>query len=204
MLEEGSYEQFLDELDTFEDWMDSLQLKNTDIEGEIISVKPALVKTIENNNSRLNLNGYFLHFNDAFIETTHWEDHCYAFIFPDMQKRFEFAAGDRIEFRARVGLDWGRLVFNKINSVQMLNRSGNQSWSNSEALVARHTIVTHHKQRTKCLHCQFGILVDVVDKSLPRWKRSRELMCLKSVNDPEVCVYHVFENLIEQQEWCGE
>lgn len=167
-----------------------------------MSVKPALVKTIQNNSSHLNLKGYFLHFSEAFIDIEHLEDHCYAYIFPDHQQRYSFAPGDRIEFRAHVELDYGRIIFRKLNSIQFIKKSDKPAWTNSDALVAKHTIVSLNKQRSKCLHCKHGILVDVIDKSKPSWTRSRQLMCLKSVAEPNDCLFHIEEKLQELQDKC--
>ena len=203
-ISEAEYNEFLDGMDEFKDWLDSINQKYIDNEGKILSVKPALIKTIQNNSSRLNLNGYFIHFNEAFIDRVHWEDHCYAFIFPDFQKRYQFAPGDRIDFRAKIELDQGRLVFKKMNSVNFLQRSGKHSWENSEALVAKYTTLAFNNQPTKCLQCRHGMLIDVIDKSLPQWERSRELICLKSVTNPKDCIYHIEEKLVDMIDSCPD
>jgi len=198
----AEYNKFLEKLDEFEDWLDTINQKNIDIEGTILTVKPALIKTIEPNSSRLRLSGYFIHFEEAFIDRVHWEDHCYAMVFPDCHRRFLFASGDRIEFRAKIELDHGRLVFKKMNSVNFLDRSGKQSWKNSDSLIAKYTTFSFADQPEKCLHCQYGMLIDVVDKSQPEWHRGRELVCLRSVTHPEDCLFHIEEKLIERLEMC--
>lgn len=201
-IAENEYRELLENIDDFEDWCQSVQYKNNDIEGKIISIKPALSKTVENKNSYLKLYGYFIHFNEAFINATHWEDHCYLFLRPELQEKYHFSNKDRIEFRARVELDNGRLVFNKINSINILEKSGNAAWSSSDARVAKHTIITMKSQHSKCLQCRHGVLVDVTDKSKHDWVRRRDLMCLKSVNDPKSCIYHIEDKLNEELEGC--
>ena len=128
--------------------------------------------------------------------------HCYAFVYPDMQERFQFAPGDTIEFRSKVELDEGRLVFNKLNSIEFIYRSKNPTWSNSKALVVKHTIIPFDRQPKKCQNCDQGVLVDVIDKSRPQWERSRELFCLKSFPDPEVCYHEVEKKLFQEIDYC--
>lgn len=202
LISGDDYHQFLADLDEFEDWIDSLVDKQVDIQGTINTVKPALTKIIHHQGSHLNLNGYFLQFDEAFISTTHWEDHCYGLVYPDQHERFQFAPGDIIEFRARVELNQGRLVCKKINTIDFVHRSQTPTWTKSQALVVKYTIISYDHQSTKCFHCDQGVLVDVIDKSRPHQERSRELFCLKSFPDPAVCYYSLEKKLIEEIDQC--
>lgn len=202
LLPPDQYSQFLNELEEFEDWLESIQDRQMEIQGTVVSVKPGLTKIIHQHGSHLELNGYFAHFNDAYIDTAHWEDHCYAILFPDQQERYQFAAGDKLEFRATVALNQGRLVFKKINRVDFLHRSQKPTWTNSQALVAKRTTLAFDHQPAKCLHCDQGMLVDVIDKSRPQWERSRELFCLKAFPRPDVCYYQVEQKLVESIDEC--
>ncbi len=203
-VSESDYENFLAELDNFEDWIREIEYRTIDIEGKIVSVKPALNKTIQPKNVRLSLSGYFLHFQEAFVDRTHWEDHCYAFIYPDQQKRYQFAPGDHFDFRATVKFDRGRLVFKKLHAIDFLSRSGKSTWTNSEALVTKFSVVSLSRQRNKCLRCHFGVLVDVTDFTRNTRQKRRELMCLKSVQNPADCIFHLEDQLIELVEQCGQ
>ena len=202
-ISQREYEDFLAELDDFEDWVREIDHHVADIEAEIVSIKPALTKTIESKRSWLSLSGYFLHFKQAFVDQTHWEDHCYAFIYPDQQKRFAFAPGDKLDFRATVRFDKGRLIFKKLHRIEFIHRSGKATWTNSDALVTKFTVVSLKKQTQKCLHCKYGILVDVVDLTRQHRQKRRELMCLKSVENFQDCIYHLEDQLIELVEQCG-
>ena len=204
LLSENDYLAFLDELEEFEDWLDSIHDRQIEMQGTIRTVKPALVKIIHHQSSHLKLNGYFLHFDEAFIDTVHWEDHCYALIYPEQQERFHFASGDKIEFRAKIELNEGRLLFKKLNNVEFLDRSQKPTWSKSQALVVKHTTISFDPQPTTCLHCDQGVLVDVVDQSRPQWERSRELFCLKSFPSPDVCYYSIEKKLIEEIDHCPD
>ncbi len=204
LLSEDEYHHVLNELEDFEDWLESIKDRHLDIQATIATVKPGLTRIIHHQGSHLKLNGYFIHFNEAFIDTVSWEDHCYALIFPDHQERFKFAPGDKIEFRAKIELDEGRLVLKKMNNVEFLQRSGKQTWSNSQALVVKQGTISFNKQSIQCLHCDQGMLIDVIDQSRPQWERSRELCCLKLFPSPEVCYYAVEKKLTEEIDQCPE
>ncbi|NOZ62578.1 MAG: hypothetical protein GXO74_12985 [Calditrichaeota bacterium] len=203
-LTDEEYSSFLAELDNFEDWVRETDHHKLDIEGEIVSVKPALMKTIQHKSSRLTLSGYFIHFSETFVGRTHWEDHCYAFVYPDQQKRFQFAPGDRFEYRATVQFERGRLVFKKLHRIEFVERSGRPTWTSSQALVTKFTVVSLNKQQNKCLHCRYGVLVDVLDYTRSTRQKRRDLMCLKSVQNPEDCIFHLEDQLIELAEQCGQ
>jgi hypothetical protein len=202
LLSEDEYDHFLNELEDFEDWLESISNRHLDIQGTIQTVKPALTKIIHHQSCNLKLNGYFIHFDEAFIDTAHWDDHCFVLSYPDQQERFQFASGDTTEFRARVELNEGRLVFKKLNAIEFLNRSQKPTWTKSQALVVKHTTISFKQQLLKCLHCDQGMLVDVIDKSRPQWERSRELFCLKSFPSPDVCYYPVEKKLVEEIDQC--
>lgn len=204
LISAAEYQDFLDELDDFEDWLESVKDRAIDIQGTIRSVKPALTKIISHQKVHLSLNGYFLHFDQAYIDRNDWEDHCYAIVYPDQQARYQFAAGDELEFRGRVALNRGRLIFQRLHQIEFHQRSSAHTWSNSQALVAQHSIISFAEQPSKCLHCDQGMLVDVIDKLRPEWKRYRELFCLKSFPDPSVCYYAVEKRFLEEIDSCGE
>ncbi|MFZ5515804.1 MAG: hypothetical protein ACOY90_04165 [Candidatus Zhuqueibacterota bacterium] len=204
LITEAEYEKFLEQLGEFEDWLEQLHDRNIDIQGRIASVKPALTKIITHRSERLELKGYLLHFNESFIDRSHWEDHCYAVIYPDQQQRFNFAAGDELDFRARVTLDQGRLVFKKLNSIDFSFRSNRPAWSNSEALVIQHTLIPFDRQPQKCYHCDQGMLVDVIDRTKPQLERRRQLFCLKNYADPNDCIYSTETTQIEETQFCPQ
>jgi hypothetical protein len=189
LLDEIAYHAFLEELDEFEEWLESVKDHPVDFWGVIKSVKPRLTKVIASDKSHLNLDGYLLHFHDVYLNELHWEDHCWAILYADQQQRFRFAPDDDVEFRCHVSMDHGRLIVTKIRDVEFRYKSEHASWTNAQTLVAKGTFTTFANQPEKCLHCEQGMLVDVVDKSRPTWQRSRELYCLRSCPSPDVCGY---------------
>lgn len=199
LISKTAYHDFLDELEEFEDWLEGVKGKNVDFWGTIKSIKPRFTKTINSDKSSINLEGYILHFDDVYLDRLHWEDHCYAIIYADQQQRFKFTSEDEIEFKCRVEIDRGRLIFKKIRSVEFRFKSKKTTWTNSKARVAKETASFFENQVPKCLHCDYGALIDVIDKSTPQWERRRELYCLKSFPSPDVCYYTV-ESFFELEE----
>ena len=189
LLSELDYKKFLDELEEFEDWLKNIRGKSIDFWGIVRSVKPRLTKIITKDKSSLNLEGYILNFSDAYFDNLHWEDSCFAIIYADQQQRYKFAPDDDVEFKCKIDIDKGRLILRKIRAVDFRERSGKDTWDNSKALVAKGTTTFFTEQYQKCLHCDKGVLVDVVDKSNYNWERRRELFCLKAFPDPEICYY---------------
>ena len=201
-ISEDEYKAFLDELEEFEDWLESIRGKSIQFWGIIKSVKPRFIKIIDPNKSSLNLKGYLLHFDEVYLDQLHWEDHCYAICYADQQQRYKFAPQDDVEFKCLVELDQGRLIFKKIRAVEFRSKSDMEIWTNSKTLVAKGVATMLENQSSKCLQCEYGVLIDVLDKSNPHWEKRRELYCLKSFPSPELCYYQV-ERLVEEiQEQC--
>ena len=199
LISETEYQNYLDELEEFEDWLATIKGKYAEFWGIIKSVKPLFLKIINSDKSFINLQGYLLRFDDVFLNRFHWKDHCYAVISADQQQRYRFAPQDDLEFKCRIELDNGRLIFRKIRAVEFRVKSNEETWTNSNALVAKGTATFFENQAPKCLHCDKGVLIDVVDKSAAQWEKRRELYCLKSFSSPEVCYYKA-EGLVEEVE----
>lgn len=202
LISEVEYNTFLDELEEFEDWLETIKGKDIEFCGTIQSVKPRFTKIINLDKSFINLEGYLLHFNEVFLDRIHWEDHCYAIIYADQQQRYKFAPKDELEFKCRIGVDQGRLIFKKVRAIDFRFKSNEKTWTNSEVLVVKGTATFFENQTAKCLQCDKGVLIDVIDKSSPHWERRRELYCLKSFPSPEVCHYAVENLLAEIQQQC--
>lgn len=189
LVSQDEYLAFLEEIEELEDWLDSKSGKSVEFWGVVKTVKPRLLKEINADKSSIYLDGYLLHFDDVYLDNLHWEDHCYVRIYADQQERFKFAPGDDVEFSCRVEMDQGRLVFNKIRRIEFRSKSPKEFWTNSKALVAKNTMKFLPEQMQKCIHCPSGVLIDVIDKSSPKWVRKRELYCLKSIENPDICPY---------------
>jgi len=188
-LSPDKYQEFLEELQLFEDWLDEIENHTVNFWGKIDVVKPRLHKIISPAGNNLKLNGFTLVFREAYFDNTHFEDLCYAIISPDPQRRFKFVGGDEVEFQAIVQVDRGRILLRKLRHIDFVNRSDNSALTYSEALVQKRTATLFYKQQKKCLTCAHGILIDVYDQSNTKQIRRRELFCLKGITDPELCCY---------------
>lgn len=188
-LSQEKYQEFLEELQLFEDWLDEVVNNTVNFWGKIDVVKPRFSKMASSARNNLNLNGFTLIFREAYFDNTHFNDLCYAVISPERQQRLKFAAGDEVEFRATVELDRGRILLKRLRNVDFINRAQNHVWTYSDALVAKRTATFFEKQPAKCLTCAYGVLIDVYDQSHTKHTKRRELFCLKGVKDPELCCY---------------
>ena len=187
MVSTVEYHEFLTELEDFEDWLESMAGKFIECSATIRSVKPRLKKIYTPKESSITLNGYILGFNGAFIGIEHWDDLCYALVYADQQERYQFSSGDDFEFRSKIELSNGRLIFKNLRNIEFNQKSDNKIWTNSKSLVAKGTATLFKEQPLKCLHCESGVLVDVLDKTNSHWVNRRELYCLESIQSPDLC-----------------
>jgi len=199
ILSTEAAEQFWEDLGDFEDWLDEIRGKELSVFGKIFSVKPHFKKEVFASRENFHISGYSLIFQSGFFETTPFEDYFYANIHPSKQNRHQFAIDDEVEFRGFLDLDRGRIIFRRIRQVEFNNKSNHQPLTLSDVLVARQTATHFNSQPNKCLHCQFGVLVDVTDNRTRPVKHRRELYCLKGIREPDICVIPVF-NLLDDAE----
>ena len=61
--------------------------------------------------------------------------------------------------------------------------------------MAKNTGAELDCQPEKCLACENGCLLDVVEKDGECSKSGRHLFCLAGVTDPEDCVYHLAKKI---------
>ena len=94
-------------------------------------------------------------------------------------------------------LDRGRLVFPKIWTIDFEERSGEKTWTNSEARVARQVATFFPHQPQACLHCTHGALVDVKETKRKQTQLKRELYCLKGISDYRLCYLAAKEHINE-------
>ena len=197
ILKQEHYKEFLRELEGFEDWLSDNLGRRLEIYGRVNFVGPRLIKTVYPKNSRLSLKGYLVNFAESYLGRTHVEDFVYLQLSPGAQKRLRLARGDLLEFEAELRLDEGRLVLEAPRKMDFLQR-GPETFEPdlSAALVDSRMAAQLAGQDEKCLNCERGRLVDVVEKSIdrPRFLR-RELFCLEGVKDPVICSYNAMKKL---------
>lgn len=186
-LDALAYQEFLQELANFEEWLAENQDRELIIYGTIDSVKPRFQKTIGRKMSQVHLHGYVVIFRDGFIGNTELNDYFYLIVTPHQQERWQLVRGDQLECRGQLRLDEGRLVFERIRALEFVSRSGLKAWDNSQALVSRRIATNFDHQPARCLNCWHGALVDVEDNSKRETQYRRELFCLKGIQQPQDC-----------------
>lgn len=188
ILDEAGEKLFWQELEEYEDWLESNLTKEAPVLGFILSVKPHYKKFISDFQETIQIAGYTIVFQQGYVGNTAFEDFFYANVSVKMQQSCKFAGGDEVEFIGTLFQDQGRLVFRKLRQIDFLKKTNNKVLSYSEALVAKNSASLLHSQRTKCLLCPFGLLVDVEDARTQNKNSRRELFCLKGIQEPEFCV----------------
>ncbi|MBL7961158.1 hypothetical protein JNL27_13075 [bacterium] len=192
--DENGYNVFLDELHDFEEWLRDAENKEHWFLGTIRSVKPHIRKTIYGNvdhpkTEHTNLLGYLICFEEAFIGNQRFDDFVYGVAGREFQSRLKFRQGDRVEFRGTLTMREGRLVFQQFKKITFMEKKEGACWTDSESLVARSTGTTLTKQAEKCISCDQGMLIDVVEKHNGEEKVYHRIFCLKGMPSAAACTY---------------
>ena len=201
ILTQEKYKNFLRELESFEEWLSDNLGRRLEIYGRVNFVGPRLIKTVYPRNSRLSLKGYLVNFAECYLGRTHLEDFVYLQLSPTAQNRIRLARGDLVEFEAELRLDEGRLLLKTPRRIDF-NERGPYAFEPdlAAALVDSRMAALLTDQSEKCLNCERGRLVDVVEKNIDsqRFLR-RELFCLEGVREPSICSYSALKKLAIRQ-----
>jgi len=194
-LSSSDYSLFESELEEFEDWLTQFEHRDLDLWCDVTCVKPRFKKEIFAGKGQVRLDGYILSMQRGFIGTIEFDDSFFVFISSGQQEKYNFAPGDRYEARGVFKLDRGRVVFSKLWHIDFDYRSEQETWCNSQALVAKQSATFLDEQPETCLHCPKGALVDVVERSRGRSRLKRELCCLEGVTDHFQCYVAAVEKI---------
>jgi hypothetical protein len=202
-LTPAEFALFQQELVAFDEWVAEHEGRDRDLTFHIDSVKPRFHKEIDGNRARLHLEGYLLIIKQGFIGRDAFDDYFYAAITPQQQERYALAPGDELDASGAFTLDHGRILFPRIHAIELTARSGESTWSNSQALVAKQNARPLQHQSEQCLHCPQGVLVDVIDRSTRAPVSRRELICLQGIADEASCYYATMHHTDEEQPGCA-
>jgi len=187
-IDKAEYEKWVERYREFSEWVEQKQNREAQILGVVSGVKPRFQRFIYPNQDNLRLRGFQISFSEAFVEMDHLDDDCYAVVSGDFQDRWQLAPGARMEFRGTFMLNRGRVVFQKVHRVEIVERPEEKAeWNSSAALVARTVATGFEWQPAKCLKCKYGVLADVEDRRQPRVIEKRQLYCLQGVPHPDAC-----------------
>jgi hypothetical protein len=195
LLDKEEFGNFQRDLEGFEDWLVSVVGKRIEFSGTVNSVKPHFIKKRLGSNQILTFPGFLISFKEGYLDRVFFKDYIFLSISRKSQESLKFAKGDKVEFEATLRTDKGRIVLERIGQVEFLEKKGEAFWNESLALVAKNTGTELDCQPEKCLVCENGCLLDVVEREGERSKIYRHLFCLAGVVDPEACVYHLAKKM---------
>ena len=187
LLDEESYEIFLEELSEFEIWVNEIQYRPMEISGRISVIKPWFEQDILDHQKKTYLKGFLLILHKGFIGLKSFEDTIYIRVSHHQMQTYRFLPKMKIELLGDVRINHGRLVVHKPRKIEILKKGWGRPMSKAEALVSIKTAVLLKDQRDKCLDCRWGALVDVRQNKNGEESRFRHLYCLKSVVSPDGC-----------------
>ena len=195
LLDEEQFEDFQRELEEFEDWLQSVVGKRIEFSGTVNSVKPHFKKKRLGSKEILSFPGFLISFKEGYLDRVFFKDYIFLTVSRRTQENSEFAKGDKVEFEAILRTDKGRIILEKIRHVEFSEKKSQVTWNSSQAVVAKNTGTELDCQPERCLACENGCLLDVVEKDGERSKSGRHLFCLTGVTDPEECVYHLAKKM---------
>ncbi len=195
ILNPEEYKKFERDLEEFEEWLEGTVGKWVEFSGKVNSVKPHFRKIRYGTKETLSFPGFLISFKEGYLDRVFFKDHIFVTLSRRTQQNFKFARGDEVEFQARLRTDRGRIVLERIRYVEFPHKEKALSWSLSQALVAKNTGKEFDCQPEKCMLCENGCLLDVVEKTDKSSPIRRHLFCLIGVENPEECVYHLVKQI---------
>lgn len=195
LLDDRAYAAFLEEVDDFNAWWDSIQFKRRAVAGCISAVKPWFVECIDVHRSQRRLQGYILVFQKGFFGVTPFEDAFFVRAGERQMRTHAFVPGMQVELQGELRMDRGRVVVAFPKSIEAEGGEDELPWKRDSALVAMKTATLQEGQPEPCHACRWGVLVDVEDTRSGERIRFRRLYCLKSMPDPESCYVKMWERL---------
>ena len=133
LLKPENYQAFLKDFHNFEIWLDEKKGKELNCAGTIQSLKPRFIMHRQYERAKVWFKGFLLAFQEVFIDLTLFEDTVYAILSSSQQSRFRLSEGDRLEFRAALRLDRGRLVLDRVRGIEIEEKSTGEHWTVAEA-----------------------------------------------------------------------
>jgi hypothetical protein len=199
LLSSQMYREFLKELRGFEEWLRWLSNREIEVWGTINSVKPHFKEVMHSHGSHVAFQGFLLNFAEVYLDLIHWKDFCFVTLNKGMQSLHRFRKGDQVSFRAKARMDWGRLVLSRVRVVEVESKTEGEFWTESKAHLARRLGASFSDQPERCLGCEKGALLDVVEAAERSERKDRRLFCLEGFSDPGLCSLHAGAELAWQK-----
>jgi hypothetical protein len=186
---------FLEDIETFDAWLQKASSVRQAAAGRISTVKPWFEKTVYPDASRIHLRGYLLVMKRGFIGMSAFDDTFYVRVSRNLMLQHHFVPKMKLEFTGELREDRGRIVLLHPKSVEVLTRGWGRLWTDEKALVSVKTATLLKDQPDRCLACPWSALADVTDLSDDDEKKYRNLFCLKGVADSDACTISAMKKL---------
>jgi hypothetical protein len=193
------YSDFKDKYDDFELWVNELLHKRVHVEGEIDDVFPALSLRLSGSYHYLEAKGFLIRFFQGYFDNYLFSDIFYLSVSAISQNKLQFRRGDTIEFDASLRMDRGRFKFFKPGKIQFYNRGNDQALKQADVLVSIKNYTIQKDQPQKCLHCEFGALVDITNAGNGP---SRAVVCRKGIADHNTCILNLNSLDLKKNDTC--
>ncbi len=182
------YHSFNERFEEFEVWVEDLKKRRVSVEGIIAHVVPALSLRLAGSHYRLDTNGFLIRFDEGYIDNSLFSDNYYLSISALTQNKMLFRKGDSLEFEANLSIDRGRFKFMKPGRIQFFDRGHDIPLRKADVLVAAKTFTIQENQPEKCLRCEHGVLVDLINSHNGP---SRSVVCLKGIANYNLCTLNI-------------
>jgi hypothetical protein len=208
LLAQKDYQLFLNDLRDFDIWLNSKKGKESSCAGIVNSVKPRFVLNRHYDRTSLSFKGFLLAFQEGFIGLTHFKDAFFALLSASQQSRLRLSEGDRLEFRATLSLDRGRIILHRVRGIEIEEKGEAEPWTIFEARKALFLGKMSDHQYEKCIQCPHRSLVDIMEASTSQsvsqssGHKRRKLLCLKGVSKPKYCIVQASQALCFADDYC--
>jgi hypothetical protein len=193
VMSEEAYTLFLEDLEDFETWLESIRFKTLPVAGYIKVVKPWFQKILLSREQHLRIHGYLLAMKNGFIGQDTFKDTYYIRVSKQCMKQYRFVPKMQIELIGEIREDRGRLIIHRPRRIEIIKKGWGHPWTDEKALVAVKTATLMKEQPERCLDCRWGTLVDVIDRRKRDVSRYRNLYCLKGIADYNGCYIGAYE-----------
>ncbi len=189
------FENFMQELAAFEDWIEENQLRPIEFAGTVTEIKPHFRQKIYPKSKFLSFQGYIAVLAPVFLGWERFEDPVYASISSKYLQKLRLGKGAEIEGIGEIAIDHGRLILKRMRNIEIIQEGEKNYWNEQRVLLARETATELPNQPETCLGCQFGALVDVEYLRDHHTHSRRKLFCLKGIAN--------FQDCFIRTEYCG-
>ncbi|MCP4582788.1 MAG: hypothetical protein GY839_14355 [candidate division Zixibacteria bacterium] len=186
LVDETELKTFMRDLDEYEYWLSTVEGKRVKFSGEVSSVYPALLRTIDDSKSNTRLNGFLIKFEAGHIDNDIFDDTLYLQMGSNFLSKWQPAPGDEIDCESEIKNDRGRIVLYKPTQVDITRNGAMPLIDCSKALVGKTTGAIVTDDIRLCRDCPYGALMDIHELP-PKENRFRRFYCLRGIEIAYTC-----------------